>query len=642
MCRYPPSTIHRYLDLPSTQRIQTHTSHRHNTTPPLPTLVQAPTHSPPTQPTPPQPKHRHMSNTPPVPRGLVKPKPNSLIHSPPSPPTPPRAKHIHMSHTPPTPLTSTSPVLDKTPEPRVPLIHALTATTPHPDPTPALPSPSHPHTLTAHIHATQTTLHASQSPQQPHAQHRVLRQPHKQTKDYHRTANTTQTHRPSSKSERNLIILQVNINGLRNKLEELKLLIHDTHADIITIQETKLTPKAKTPKIHNFTSVRTDRLHKAGGGFITLIRDNITFTTTDIPSTINTHNIELQMVKVHINNTKHITIANIYIPPRDTTSTHYKTADTDIQHCIQYITNIPHSVLTGDVNAHSTLWHSYTDDHRGQLIADVISNSDHITLNTNTPTRVPNTTLQQTSSPDITTVSNTPYNRTSWTTQHALSSDHLPIINTINIRHDYRLQQNRRTVTNYKKADWTEFTEDTESAFAQTTIPTNIHTANRIFTNIILMADKQNIPKGKMHSNCRLLPEDIVCKITQRNNTRRANTCDPPLKLLNEDNFRHTKTQTKHMEGALRRSLGSQAQHTTLWKTIHGLSNRAPPHTLNTSITFNNIIATTPTHIANCFTKQFTNTVKHATHKTNRQLTEQHTTYKDTTLHSLLLRSKRL
>ena len=130
------------------------------------------------------------------------------------------------------------------------------------------------------------------------------------------------------------------------------------------------------------------------------------------------------MVKVHINNTKHITIANIYIPPRDTTSTHYKAVDADIQHCIQYITNIPHSVLTGDVNAHSTLWHSYTDDHRGQLIAAAISNSDHITLNTDTPTRVSNTTLQQTYSPDITTVSNTLYNRTTWTTQYALSSDH--------------------------------------------------------------------------------------------------------------------------------------------------------------------------------------------------------------------------
>ena len=39
-----------------------------------------------------------------------------------------------------------------------------------------------------------------------------------------------------------------------------------------------------------------------------LIRDNITFTTTDIPSTINTHNTELQIVKVHINNTKLIAV----------------------------------------------------------------------------------------------------------------------------------------------------------------------------------------------------------------------------------------------------------------------------------------------------------------------------------------------
>ena len=36
------------------------------------------------------------------------------------------------------------------------------------------------------------------------------------------------------------------------------------------------------------------------------------------------------------------------------------------------------------------------------------------------------------------------------------------------------------------------------------------------------------------------------------------------------------------------------------------------------TITFNNEITTTPKHIANCFTIQFANTVKHATHKTNR------------------------
>ena len=214
MCRYPPSTIHRYLDLPSTQINQTHTSHRHNTTPPLPTLVHAPyplptytTHTTATK------TQTHVQHSP-CPHRIGKaqtqfsyPFTTSSPTPPPSPPIPPRAKHIYMPHTPPTPLTtlisSTSPVLDKTPEPRVPLIHTLSANTPPPDPTPTLLSPSHHHTLTAHTHATQTTVHTSPSPQQPHSQHRVLRQPHKQTKDYHRTTNTTQTHRPSSKSERN-------------------------------------------------------------------------------------------------------------------------------------------------------------------------------------------------------------------------------------------------------------------------------------------------------------------------------------------------------------------------------------------------------------------------------------------------------
>ena len=57
--------------------------------------------------------------------------------------------------------------------------------------TPALPSP---HTLTAHIHATQTTVHASQSPQQPHAQHGVLDNLTNKLSDYHRTTNTTHKH----------------------------------------------------------------------------------------------------------------------------------------------------------------------------------------------------------------------------------------------------------------------------------------------------------------------------------------------------------------------------------------------------------------------------------------------------------------
>ena len=325
MRRYLPSTIHRYLDLPSTQRTQTHISQRHYTNPPDPgpSTYPLPTYTTHTTSTP---THTHLQHSP-CSHRIGKSQTQSSHPFTPSPPTQPRAKHIHISHTSPTPLIprttlihSTSAALDTIPEPRAPPTYpSLTTTTSHPSPTPAFPSPSHPHTLSAYTHVTQTTVHASQSQQPPHP-HRAPRQRHRHTKNGHMTTDTPQGHRPISRSGRNLIILHVNINGIKNKLEELKLLIHDTHAVIITIQETKLTPKTNNLTVHNLTIVRANRLHKAGGGLITLIRDNITFTTTDIPSTINTHNTELQMVKIHINNTKHITIANMYIPHRDNTT----------------------------------------------------------------------------------------------------------------------------------------------------------------------------------------------------------------------------------------------------------------------------------------------------------------------------------
>ena len=198
--------------------------------------------------------------------------------------------------------------------------------------------------------------------------------------------------------------------------------------------------------------------------------------------------------------------------------------DTDIAYYIQHITNIADSILTGDVNAHSTLWYSHTDDHRGQLISDTISNPEHIILNNDTPTSVPHTTPHQATSPDITPISTTLYNHTTWHTIHALNSYHLPIITTINTITKYKLQHNRHTFTNYRKANWTQFTTDTDVAFSDIQPPPDIHTVNTIFTNIILHSDKHNITKAKIHSTCKLLPEHIRHKIEHRNNTHNPKT----------------------------------------------------------------------------------------------------------------------
>ena len=69
-----------------------------------------------------------------------------------------------------------------------------------------------------------------------------------------------------------LKILQLNANGICNKTDEIQLLIKNTQANIITIQESKLNQSHKTPNIPHFTPIRTDQTHKQGGNLLTNIK----------------------------------------------------------------------------------------------------------------------------------------------------------------------------------------------------------------------------------------------------------------------------------------------------------------------------------------------------------------------------------
>ena len=211
-------------------------------------------HSPPTPPTPPHPKHQHTSNSPTSPPKMTNPSlPKPLIHSPPTPPTPPPAKQIHISHKTPSPSTT----------PRISITTRTSNAAERPVP---VSSPSATNTQVT-LNTTIATPIATALPTQTHHTDRVVPNSDKtRTIRTAHTANTTSIHKPSSNNERNLIILQVNINGINNKLEELKTLIKNTHADIITIQETKLTSKSNTPKVPTYTTVRADRPHKSGVG----------------------------------------------------------------------------------------------------------------------------------------------------------------------------------------------------------------------------------------------------------------------------------------------------------------------------------------------------------------------------------------
>ena len=69
-------------------------------------------------------------------------------------------------------------------------------------------------------------------------------------------------------------ILQLNANGIRNKLNELGILLKRDKVKIAMIQESKLSSKSKIPYIQNYTTVRRDRSKGQGGGLLMFIRSS--------------------------------------------------------------------------------------------------------------------------------------------------------------------------------------------------------------------------------------------------------------------------------------------------------------------------------------------------------------------------------
>ena len=109
--------------------------------------------------------------------------------------------------------------------------------------------------------------------------------------------------------------LQLNANGILNKTYKIQLL-KNAQADVIIIQETKLNQSHKTPNIPQLIPIRTDSIHKQGGGLLTYMKNNINFSQLN---TSNTFPIELQIIKIHLSALQQLCNANMYIPPKHST-----------------------------------------------------------------------------------------------------------------------------------------------------------------------------------------------------------------------------------------------------------------------------------------------------------------------------------
>ena len=158
-------------------------------------------------------------------------------------------------------------------------------------------------------------------------------------------------------------IIQININGIQNKNEELKVLIIENEPDIVTINETKLY-NDKNFLIKRYTTIKKKRIgvthRKRGGGLITLIKKNLKH---DNIKFIEIEKHEFISVDIYFEN-QIVHLINGYIPPQAKLN----------PEIIELICK-PNTLLVGDLNAKHKSWGSSKTDHRGKTIEYSLENA---------------------------------------------------------------------------------------------------------------------------------------------------------------------------------------------------------------------------------------------------------------------------
>ena len=216
-------------------------------------------------------------------------------------------------------------------------------------------------------------------------------------------------------------IIHWNIRGYKANYEEIKVLIKEKHPVCICLQETyhgNQNPYPPTgysvetadPVVRWVPGIRAAR------GVLTLVSNNYAYYRVNLVT-------ELETVAIRIKIRKEITLCNIYITPNEVIST---------QTINNLIAQLPSPFLiVGDFNARSPVWGDYERNEHGQIIADVLANSNVCILNDGSGTHLHKQTNSMTcvdltlASPEVTDMQ--------WQADQDLhGSDHFPRYVTVN------------------------------------------------------------------------------------------------------------------------------------------------------------------------------------------------------------------
>ena len=373
-------------------------------------------------------------------------------------------------------------------------------------------------------------------------------------------------------------ILQFNCNGVRTSLVELRKFLKSNNIVIACLQESKLSPLSKDPDFGDFTVVRKDRPRGRGGGVVILVHHSIGFSHLDVSDiTANDAHLEIHGIKAIINNST-IDVYNCYVPPASSCAPGYCF---DASPILDLASNSDALVL-GDFNAHHDACFSSLLDARGIALSDAIDHSSLVSINLDSPTRLPSNAPS--SSPDISVASPSLLSSLSWSTSISLNSDHLPIL--ISLVDSLPPPRLARSYTNFRQANWEGFKTESEALFSQVAAPTSCDSGEKVFRHILQTASKHNIPAGFRRRFSPETPRDALDLARERDAIRRRDPSSPDIARLNEEIRSISDESAKqswvdHVEES-----ASAPNSPALWQLLRRLSGKRVDLPPNNPITF--------------------------------------------------------
>src|SRR5215469_13449577 len=374
-----------------------------------------------------------------------------------------------------------------------------------------------------------------------------------------------------------LNILQININGLNNKIPEINHFLYKHNIHIALIQEAYLPLNSHPPKFYNYDTIFASSL-PPHHSLMTLIRNDLTYHNTSLHTStlLNNPTIRLQSLSVKSLNST-FNIVNIYLP--HPSSTH---CPPNFHPDLSPLLTLDNLFIGGDFNALHPLWspHPPQPTPRGSFILQSLEPLS-ILNSPLTPTRKPTQHNQTPTSPDISLISPHLFPIATWTVHTDLNSDHLPIV--INLHNSIPLPPPLPSFTNYKKANWPLFTSYIESNCHNIGITNHKSLVYAIstLTQLIQDASHKFIPSGKHKRYKPYLSPHISALISQRNTLRTSphltRATSNQINTLNTNISNEINNKKKqHFENYIKHNISSLSLKKT-WKTIKTLQNSHLP-----------------------------------------------------------------